>query len=60
MLRRYFEEFTSFFFQIKSFKLVFHIPEDKRCLRMDEAYLSFNVDIPNCYLPGETVPSGIY
>ena len=34
-------------------KLVFHIPEDKRCLRMDECYLSFNVRIPLCYLPGK-------
>ena len=52
MLRRYFEK-NHIVFQIKLFKLVFHIPEDKRCLRMDEAYLSFNVEIPNCYLPGE-------
>ena len=33
-------------------QLVFHIPEDKRCLRMDEAYLSFKVQMPNCFLPG--------
>ena len=33
-------------------QLVFHIPEDKRCLRMDEVYLSFKIQIPNCYLPG--------
>ena len=36
------------------FKLVFHIPEDKRCLRLDEAYLSFSVEIPNCYLLGKS------
>lgn len=33
-------------------QLVFHIPEDKRCLRIDEIYLSFKVQLPNCFLPG--------
>ena len=32
--------------------MVFHIPEDKRCLRIDECYLSFKVRLPLCFLPG--------